>query len=132
MWIGNFLLLILNLPLIGIWIQFLKIPKILLFVVIIVACVFGTYSVNNSWFDVLLLIPFTILGIIFKKLGCNAAPLALGFVIGPMLEENFRRSMIISQGDWTTFIDKPISLGLLLLASAIIIVSIFFKKTKNI
>jgi len=128
MWIGNCILLILNLPLVGVWVQFLKIPKVFLFVIIIAACIFGTYSVNNSWFDVFLLIPFTVLGIVFKKLGCSPAPLALGFVIGPMLEEYLRRSLTISGGDWTTFIDKPISFSLLSLAIIIVMFSVFFKK----
>ena len=132
MWVGNFLLLILNLPLVGLWIQFLKIPKILLLFLTVSVCVFGTYSVNNSWFDVGMLIPFTILGIVFKKLGCGAAPLALGFVIGPMLEEYFRRSLTISGGNWSIFIDKPISFSLLFLATIIVVSSIFIKlKTKN-
>jgi len=131
MWIGNFLLLILNLPLVGIWVQFLKIPRSVLLIMIITVCVIGTYSINNSWFDVWLLIPFTILGIIFKKLGCGAAPLALGFVIGPMLEEYLRRSLLISGGDWGVFIDRPISVGLLSLALIIVIGSVLMKKTKN-
>ena len=132
MWIGNFLLLILNLPLVGLWIQFLKIPRLLLLFLIIAACIFGTYSVNNSWFDVLLLIPFTMLGILFKRLGCGAAPLALGFVIGPMLEEHLRRSLTISGGDWSIFIDKPISFALLSLSILIIIGSSIFKKKASI
>lgn len=128
MWIGNFLLLILNLPLVGIWVQFLKIPRFILLILIVAVCIFGTYSINNSWFDVWLLIPFTILGIVFKKLGCGAAPLALGFVIGPMLEEYLRRSLIISGGNWNVFLDRPISFGLLSLALIIVIGSVLMKK----
>jgi TctA family transporter len=128
MWIGNCLLLILNLPLVGIWVQLLKIPKLILFFLIVVVCIFGTYSINNNWFDVWLLIPFTMLGLIFRKLDCSPAPLALGFVIGPMLEEYMRRSLTISQGDWMIFLERPISLTLLSVAMLLIIVSIFYKK----
>ena len=130
MWIGNFLLLILNLPLVGVWVQFLKIPRLILLFLIIFVCIVGTYSVNNSWFDVGLLIPFTILGILFKKLDCNPAPLALGFVIGPMMEEYLRRALTISGGDWSIFVSKPISLTLLLLAATIVVGSIFIKQKK--
>ena len=128
MWIGNLFLLILNLPLIGIWIQFLKIPKMILFTLIISACVVGTYSINYNWFDVWLLIPFTVLGMIFRYLGCNPAPLALGFVIGPLLEDEIRRSLVISQGDWTIFIQTAVSSSLLLLSAVLVITSILFKK----
>lgn len=128
MWIGNCLLLILNLPMVGIWVQLLKIPKLLLFFLIVVVCIFGTYSINNNWFDVWLLVPFTMLGLIFRKLDCSPAPLALGFVIGPMLEEYMRRSLTISQGDWMIFLERPISLTLLSIATLLIIVSISYKK----
>jgi putative tricarboxylic transport membrane protein len=128
MWLGNLFLLVLNLPLIGIWIQFLKIPKIILFVLICFACTAGTYSINNNWFDIWLLIPFTMLGLILRYLDCNPAPLALGFVIGPMLEDEIRRSLSISQGDWTIFIQTGISSSLLLLSTVLVISSILFRK----
>lgn len=128
MWLGNFILLILNLPLVGIWIQLLKIPRLILFSLIITVCIFGTYSINNSWFDVWLLIPFTVLGLIFRSLDCNPAPLALGFVVGPMLEEYLRRSLTIAQGDWMIFVDRPISLALLTIAVFLMVISINYKK----
>lgn len=130
MWIGNCLLLILNLPLVGIWIQILKIPMVLLFFIIILACIIGTYSINNNWFDVWLLVPFTFLGLIFRALNCNPSPLILGFVIGPMLEDYFRRSLAISRGDWMIFLDRPISLVLLSFAASLIIISIVYKRKK--
>jgi putative tricarboxylic transport membrane protein len=130
MWIGNIFLLILNIPLISIWIQLLKFPKKLFLFLIIAVCIFGTYSINNSWFDVALLIPFTILGIMFKKLCCEPAPLALGFVIGPMLEEYFRRALIISEGNLNIFFDRPLSLFLLSISFIIVAGSIIFKKQK--
>lgn len=130
MWIGNIFLLILNIPLIGIWIQLLKFPKKLFLFLIITVCIFGTYSINNSWFDVALLIPFTILGIMFKKLGCEPAPLALGFVIGPMLEEYVRRALIISEGNLNIFINSSTSLFLLSISFIIVAGSIIFKKQK--
>ena len=132
MWIGNFFLVILNIPLVGIWIQFLKIPKLILYSFVVVASIFGTYSINNNWFDVWLLIPFILLGILFKKLDCSPAPLALGFVVGPMLEENLRRALTISQGDWMIFLSKPISLSMLIAALLILITSIVFQNRANL
>jgi putative tricarboxylic transport membrane protein len=114
MYIGNFFLLLLNLPLVGIWISILKIPRKILYSIVLLACVTGAYFLNNSWFDVLLLVPFAILGYIFRLLGCEPAPMAMGFVVGALFEEYLRRSLAISRGDWYIFLEKPISLTLIL------------------
>lgn len=121
MCIGNFLLVILNLPLVGLWIRIISIPRSILYPSILILCMIGAYHINNSWFDVLLLIPFTILGYCFKKWHCEPAPLAMGFVIGSSLEEYARRALMISDGSWITFIDKPISLALLIVALILIL-----------
>lgn len=120
MWIGNLMLVILNLPLIGLWIQLLKVPYRLLYPTILAFCCIGVYSINNTTFDVLLTVFFGALGYLFYKLRCEPAPLILGFILGPMMEENLRRAMLLSRGDPTTFITSPLSLGLLLAALALL------------
>jgi putative tricarboxylic transport membrane protein len=131
MWIGNFFLLILNLPLVGIWVRILKIPRMILFPLVVLVCIYGAYSLTNDWFFVWMLIPFTILGYIFKILNCEPAPLALGFVIGTLFEEYLRRSLMISRGDWITFVDKPISLSFLILAVAVIFLPMLIRMLKK-
>ena len=120
MWIGNLMLVILNLPLIGLWIQLLKVPYRLLYPAILAFCCIGVYSINNTTFDVLMTVFFGALGYLFYKLRCEPAPLILGFILGPMMEENLRRAMLLSRGDPTTFVTSPISLGLLLAALALL------------
>ena len=115
------MLVILNLPLIGIWVKLLTVPYRFLYPAILVFCCIGVYSVSSS-FDVLLTAGFGLLGYVFHKLGCEGAPLLLGFVLGPMMEENFRRALLISRGDFTVFVTRPISLGLLLAAAALIVI----------
>lgn len=122
MWIGNLMLVIINLPLIGVWVQFLKVPYRLLYLVILMSCAIGVYTVNNSGFEVLLAALFGVLGYIFIRLECEPAPMLLGFVLGPMMEENLRRAMRISSGDPMIFIERPISLALLIAALALLIV----------
>ncbi|HRD91705.1 MAG TPA: tripartite tricarboxylate transporter permease [Accumulibacter sp.] len=116
MWIGNLMLVILNLPLIGLWIQLLKVPYRMLYPAILAFCCIGVYSINNMTFDVLVTVFFGALGYLFYKLHCEPAPLILGFILGPMMEENLRRAMLLSRGDPTTFVTSPLSLGLLLAA----------------
>lgn len=130
MWIGNLFLLILNLPLVGIWVKILTIPYKLLYSIIIVLCLTGAYFINHSWFDVLMLLPFSILGYIFKLLDCEPAPLAMGFIIGSLFEEYLRRTLTISQGDWTIFLQKPMSLFLIIASLVIIFSSIYSKKSQ--
>jgi TctA family transporter len=122
MWVGNLLLVILNLPLIGIWIKLLTVPYRLLYPAIMVLCCIGIYSLNNSTFDVGLAVLFGLLGYLFIKLGCEPAPLMLGFVLGPMMEENLRKAMTISRGDPAVFVTRPLSLSMLLIAAVLLIV----------
>ena len=112
MWVGNAMLVILNLPLIGIWIKLLTVPYRFLFPAIVVFCGIGCYTLNNSSFDVYMTAAFTLVGYAFYKLGCEPAPLLLGFILGPMMEENLRRALLLSRGDWTTFATRPLSAGI--------------------
>ncbi|WP_284616480.1 tripartite tricarboxylate transporter permease [Aquabacterium humicola] len=120
MWIGNLMLVVLNLPLIGIWIKLLTVPYRFLFPAIVTFCCIGTYTLNNNSFDVYMTAVFAVVGYAFYKLGCEPAPLLLGFILGPMMEENLRRALLLSRGDWMTFGTKPLSAGLLLAAAALI------------
>jgi TctA family transporter len=122
MWIGNLMLMVLNLPLIGIWVQLLKVPYRLLYPAILAFCCIGVYSINNTVFDVYVTVVFGVIGYVFYKLKCEPAPLILGFILGPMMEENLRRAMLLSRGDPTTFVTRPLSLGLLLAAAALLVI----------
>ncbi len=122
MWIGNIMLILLNLPLIGIWVKLLKIPYRMLDPAILVFCCIGVYTVNNSVFDIFITASFGVIGYMFFKFGCEPAPLLLGFVLGPMMEENFRRALLLSRGDFTTFVTRPLSLSLLVAALLLLIV----------
>ncbi len=124
MWIGNAMLVILNLPLIGLWVSLLRIPYNILFPAIIAFCCIGVYSINNSAFAVYLVTIAGLVGYLLIKLECEPAPFILGFILGPMLEEHLRRAMLISGGDPTIFVTRPISAGLLAVAAiALFIVS---------
>ena len=122
MWIGNVMLILLNLPLIGIWVKLLKIPYRFLYPAILVFCCIGVYTVNNTVFDVYVTAGFGLIGYLFFKLGCEPPPLLLGFVLGPMMEENFRRALLLSRGDFTTFLTRPLSLGLLIAAALLVVI----------
>ena len=124
MWVGNLMLVILNLPLIGLWIKLLTVPYRVLYPAILLFCCIGAYSLNNNVFDVFMTIPFALLGYVFKKLDCEPAPLLLGFVLGKLMEEYLRRAMTISRGDPTVFFTRPLSLGLLI-AAAILLIIVF-------
>jgi TctA family transporter len=133
MWIGNVMLIILNLPMIGVWVKLLTIPYRHLYPAILVFCCIGVYSVNNTVFDIYLTAIFGILGYMFTKLQCEAPPLLLGFVLGPMMEENFRRALLLSRGDFTVFVTRPLS-GCLLLTALILVALVLipaFKKTRE-
>ena len=117
MWVGNLMLVLLNLPLIGLWIRMLTIPYHLLFPAIIAFCCIGAFSVNNSVFDVFMMALFGVVGYALIKLDFEPAPLLLGFVLGPMLEENLRRAMLLSRGSPSVFVTHPLSLGLLLVVA---------------
>jgi putative tricarboxylic transport membrane protein len=134
MWIGNLMLIIINLPLIGIWVSLLRVPYNLLFPAIVVFCAIGAYSINNSFFDVWLMLGFGLLGYFFLKVGVEPAPFVLGFVLGPMLEENFRRAMLIASGDLMVFIERPIS-AVLLACSALLLATLLlpgFRRTREV
>jgi len=120
MWIGNLMLVILNLPLIGIWIRLLTVPYRLLYPAILMFCCIGAYSINNNVFDVYVTLPFAILGYVFRKLDCEPAPLLLGLVLGSLMEEYLRRAMTISRGDWSVFVTRPLSATLLAVAVALL------------
>jgi TctA family transporter len=122
MWIGNLMLVILNLPLIGLWIQLLKVPYRWLYPAILTFCCIGVYSINNNVFDIYITAGFGMLGYVFYKLKCEPAPLILGFILGPMMEENLRRAMLLSRGDPTTFFTRPLSLTLLLIAAVLLLI----------
>ena len=130
MWVGNLMLVILNLPLIGIWIKLLTVPYRFLFPAIVVFCCIGTYTLNNNNFDVFMTAAFAVVGYIFYKLSCEAAPLLLGFILGPMMEENLRRALLLSRGDWGTFLSRPLSAGLLI-AAALMVVVVMLPSIKN-
>jgi len=116
MWIGNAMLVILNLPLIGLWIKLLSVPYRWLFPAIVLFCAIGVYSTNNNTWDIWMVGLFGVIGYVFIQLGMEPAPLLLGFILGPMLEENLRRALLLSRGDWSVFITRPLSAALLLAA----------------
>jgi putative tricarboxylic transport membrane protein len=133
MWIGNFLLVVLNLPLIGLWVRMIMVPYQLLYPAILVFCGIGVFSLNNSEFDIYLMGLFGLLGYVFVKLGCEPAPMLLAFILGPLMEEYLRRAMLISRGNPWVFVQRPISATLLALAvlamCAVLIPS--FSKTRE-
>ncbi|MGR9137385.1 tripartite tricarboxylate transporter permease [Rhizobium leguminosarum] len=119
MWIGNLLLVVLNLPLIGLWVKLLTVPYTILFPAILAFASIGVYSVNSNVFDLYVMAAFGIFGYALSKLDFEPAPMLLGFVLGPLIEEYLRRAMTISKGDPTVFVTRPISAGLLVLAAII-------------
>ncbi len=122
MWIGNLMLVVLNLPLIGIWIKLLSVPYRWLFPSIVLFCAIGVYSTNNTTFDIWMVGIFGFIGYIFIKLGAEPAPLLLGFILGPMMEEYLRRALLLSRGDWSVLVTRPLSASLLLAAAILLAV----------
>jgi TctA family transporter len=122
MWIGNAMLVILNLPLIGLWVSLLKVPYRLLFPAIMAFSCIGIYSVNNSSFEVYMAAIFGLIGFMWMKLECPPAPMLLGFVLGPLMEENLRRALLISRGDATVFFTRPISLGFMIATALVVVI----------
>jgi TctA family transporter len=122
MWIGNLMLVILNLPLIGIWIKLLSVPYRWLFPAIVLFCSIGVYSTNNNTFDIWMVAIFGVIGYLFIKLGAEPAPLLLGFILGPMMEEYLRRALLLSRGDWSVFVTRPLSASLLAAAVVLLVV----------
>jgi TctA family transporter len=121
MWVGNLMLLVINLPLIGLWVAMLKIPYRLLFPAIVLFCCIGTYGIANSLFNVWLMLGCAAIGYFFIKIGVEPAPLLLGLVLGPQLEENFRRAMLLSDGNFAVFLTRPISATLLLVVAVLLL-----------
>jgi TctA family transporter len=135
MWVGNLMLVIFNLPLIGVWVKLLSVPYRDLFPSILLFCGIGIYTLSYSTFDILLAVLFGLLGYVFVKLECEAAPLMLGFILGPMMEETLRRSLLLSRGDPTVFVTNPISLCMLTAAAillAIVILPAVRKKREDV
>ncbi len=122
MWIGNAMLIILNLPLIGMWIKLLTVPYRFLFPAIVLFCAIGVYSTNNNTFDIWMVAGFGFIGYLFAKLGMEPAPLLLGFILGPMMEENLRRALLLSRGDWTVFVTRGLSASLLAVAVLMLVI----------
>jgi TctA family transporter len=134
MWVGNLMLVVLNLPLIGIWIKLLQVPYRLLYPAILLFCAIGVYTISNASFDVMQTAAFGFLGVVFVKLEFEPAPLLLGFVLGPMMEENLRRAMLLSRGDPSVFVTQPISLVMLLMAVGLLLLIAVpkFRKTREV
>ncbi|MBC5782098.1 tripartite tricarboxylate transporter permease [Ramlibacter sp. USB13] len=122
MWIGNAMLIILNLPLIGLWVKLLKVPYKYLYPAILVFCCIGVYSINNNTFDVFVTAGFGIAGYVFARCGMEPAPLLLGFVLGPMMEENLRRALLLSRGDFSTLVTRPLSATLLVATLVLLVI----------
>ncbi len=122
MWVGNLMLVVLNLPLIGMWVKLLTVPYRMLYPAILLFCCIGVYSVNNSSFDIYMTCVFAVFGLVCVKLACEPAPLILGFILGPMMEENLRRAMLLSRGDASVFFTKPISAVLLGIAILLLLI----------
>ena len=133
MWIGNLMLLVINLPLIGIWVKLLTVPYRLLYPCILLFSLIGIYTINNSTTDILMTALFVAFGYLLVKFGCEPAPMVLGFILGPLMEENLRRSMLLSGGDPMIFINRPLSLLLLLMALALVLLVALpqFRKTRE-
>ena len=134
MWIGNVFLLILNLPLIGLWVRMIMVPYHLLYPAILVFCAIGVYSLSNSTLDVHLMALFGVLGYVFAKLECEPAPMLLGFLLGPMMEEYLRRALTISRGNATTFLTRPISVSMLAMAVVVMVIVLLpaIRKTRDV
>jgi TctA family transporter len=124
MWVGNLLLVVLNLPMIGMWVKLLTLEYRFLYPAILLFCCIGVYSINNSTMDVYMAALFGFIGYTFIKLDCEPAPLLLGFVLGPMMEENLRRALLLSRGDPSVFFTRPISLTLLIVTAILIVIVI--------
>jgi len=128
MYLGNIMLLVLNLPLIPLWIQVLKVPYSYLFSLIILFVCIGAYSLNNSVFDIFIAVGFGVLGYFLKKFGYEAAPFVLAFVLGPLLETALRRSLILSSGSFFIFVTRPLSAFFLMVVALVIVLPVITRK----
>jgi len=121
MWIGNVMLVILNLPLIGLWVKMVSVPYHLLFPAILVFCSIGVFSLSNASFDIYFMAIFGFAGYLFRKLECEPAPMLLGFILGPMMEEFLRRALLLSKGSAMVFVTRPISATMLVMAALVMV-----------
>ncbi len=124
MWIGNLLLLVINLPLIGLWVRLLKVPYRLMFTTILLFCAIGIYSINNNPYDVYFTAFFGLAGYVFIKLGLEPAPMLLGFVLGRLMEEKLRQALALSEGSFMTFVERPVAAVLLAIAAAVMLIAV--------
>jgi putative tricarboxylic transport membrane protein len=124
MWIGNLMLLVINLPLIGLWVRLLKVPYRLMFTVILLFCGIGIYSINNNPWDVYFTAFFGLAGYLLIKFGLEPAPMLLGFVLGRLMEEKLRQALALSEGSFMTFVERPVSAALLAIAAAIMVIAV--------
>ncbi len=131
MYVGNVLLLLLNLPLIGMWVKLLKVPYAKLFPFILLFCLIGAYTVGNNAPDIIIMVIFGILGFMMKRYGYEPAPMVLGFVLGPIFENAFRQSLIISNGNPAIFVSRPLSLILILLVAVVLLFPVIGKMLKK-
>ncbi|MBM3609879.1 MAG: tripartite tricarboxylate transporter permease, partial [Alphaproteobacteria bacterium] len=133
MWIGNLMLVILNLPMIGMWVKLLQVPYRLLYPAILMFCVIGVYSSNSEPSQILLMVFFSAFGYLLMRFGCEPAPMVLGFILGPLMEENLRRSLVLSRGDPMIFLQRPISATLLAVTAFVVLLIVLpgFRKTRE-
>jgi TctA family transporter len=124
MWIGNLFLLVLNLPMIGLWVRLCMVPYHLLYPAILTFCAIGVFSLSNSEFDLYIMALFGFLGYVFGKIECEPAPMLLGMILGPMMEEHLRRALILSRGDPSIFLRRPISLTILVVSVAALVAAL--------
>jgi putative tricarboxylic transport membrane protein len=132
MYIGNVILLILNLPLIGLWVRILKVPYRILFPILLLLCIIGSYSMNSNKFDIFIMLVFGVIGYVFRKFEYEPAPFVIAFVLGPILENSLRQSLLISQGDFLIFFRKPISVVCLIITLFLLLSPIFLRRSKQI
>ena len=132
MYLGNIMLLIINLPLIGLWVQVLKVPQWLLFPLILLFCIIGAYAINNSFFDVGIMMFFGVLGYVMRRFEYEAAPLVLAFVLGPIFEKSLRQSLKLSGGSFSIFFTRPLSATLLILAALLLVSYVFLRKQREV
>jgi putative tricarboxylic transport membrane protein len=130
LYVGNVMLLVLNLPLIGLWVKILKIPYHFLFSLILLLCIIGSYITNNNSYDVIIMVIFGLIGYLMKKFNYEAAPLILALVLCPTMEKAFRRSLMLSEGGFGIFLTRPISASFLILALLILLSPLFLRKKR--
>jgi len=132
MYLGNVMLLILNLPLIGLWVRVLSVPYAILFPMILLICLIGAYSLNGSLVEMVIMVLFGIIGYLMKKLDYEIAPVVLAMVLGTMMEPALRQSMMMSNGQISIFFTRPVSLVLMIITAGIVVYSLFMKMVRRV